>query len=65
MSRIRKWVNKERLTCLSHSHRFHTSHGVAHVAYFIAVMAEGHGVYALCGGIMVVFSFITIIADDV
>ncbi|WP_316235022.1 MULTISPECIES: hypothetical protein [unclassified Bradyrhizobium] len=47
-----------------HSHAFHTSHGVAHAAYFCAVMAEGHGFYAVIGGVMVVYSFITVIAAE-
>lgn len=52
-----------KLSKVAHTHSFHTSHGLAHIAYFIAVVAEGHGVYAIAGGIMVVFSFITILTE--
>lgn len=55
---------REHLSRFSHTHAFHTSHGVAHIAYFCAVMAEGHGIYALAGGVMVVFSFITVLCDE-
>lgn len=54
----------ERLVHVTHTKAFHQTHGVAHVAYFVAVLAEGHGVYALIGGVMVVFSMITVICDD-
>lgn len=64
MQRIRKILQREHLNRLCHSHTFHASHGVAHIAYFCSVMAEGHGLYALAGGVMVVFSFITVIADE-
>ncbi|MGM5019251.1 hypothetical protein [Tardiphaga sp. 367_B4_N1_1] len=62
MHRVKKLMDKERLARISHSHSFHTTHGIAHVFYFIAVMAEGHGLYAIIGGAMVVFSLITVVA---
>lgn len=55
---------RKRLARLSHCHTFHTAHGVSHVAYFVAVLAEGHGMYALIGGVMVVFSLITVVAEE-
>lgn len=64
MKIVKKWVDCDRLKYLSHSNSFHTAHGVSHIAYFVAVMAEGHGFYALIGGVMVVFSFITVLSDD-
>lgn len=64
MSRWKKLIDKERLARLSHSHTFHTTHGVAHVFYFIAVMTEGHGLYAIVGGAMVVFSLISVVASE-
>jgi hypothetical protein len=54
----------ERLCAASHTSAFHTTHGVAHVAYFIAVMVEGHGLYAIVGGVMVVYSLITVVASE-
>jgi hypothetical protein len=60
---MRKFAH--RVACkIAQSHEFHTTHGVAHIAYFVAVMAEGHGLYAIVGGIMVVFSLITVIGSD-
>jgi hypothetical protein len=64
MHRVKKLIDKERLARISHSHGFHTTHGVAHVFYFIAVMTEGHGLYAIIGGAMVVFSLITVVTGD-
>jgi hypothetical protein len=55
---------RERLNRISHCKAFHTSHGVAHVAYFVAVLAEGHGMYAMIGGVMVVFSLVTVVTSD-
>ncbi|MBW7970993.1 hypothetical protein [Bradyrhizobium sp. BR 10289] len=57
--------NVERLAHVAHSKSFHATHGVAHVAYFVTVFAEGHGLYAVIGGVMVVFSLINVIVDDV
>lgn len=54
----------DRLCRVSHTPVFHASHGVAHCAYFVAVMAEGHGLYAVVGGVMVVYSLITVVASD-
>ena len=56
----------DRLCRATHTPVFHASHGVAHVAYFCTVLAEGHGLYALCGGVMVVYSLVTVIthADE-
>lgn len=54
----------ELLCAASHTSIFHTTHGVAHVAYFIAVMVEGHGLYAIIGGVMVIYSLITVVADE-
>jgi hypothetical protein len=53
-----------RLIHVAHSKAFHTSHGCAHIAYFLAVIAEGHGIYAAIGGVMVIFSFITVLTGD-
>lgn len=61
---IRKCIARERLRQLAHTHAFHTSHSVAHVAYFCAVMAEGHGIYAMIGGVMVIYQFIVVIASE-
>lgn len=60
---IRKRIY-DRLCRGAHTPVFHASHGVAHVAYFVSVMAEGHGMYALVGGVMVVYSLITVVASD-
>lgn len=64
MDRLRYFIHRERLQRLCHSHAFHATHGVAHIAYFCSVMAEGHGVYALAGGVMVAFSFFTVLVDE-
>jgi hypothetical protein len=61
---IKKCIARERLRRIAHTHVFHTSHSVAHAAYFCAVMAESHGFYAVIGGVMVVYSFITVIASE-
>lgn len=61
---IRRCIDRERLKRVTHTQTFHTSHGVAHVAYFVAVLAEGHGFYAAIGGVMVVFSLITVITSE-
>jgi hypothetical protein len=54
----------DRLCTVSHTPAFHASHGVAHCAYFVAVMAEGHGLYAVVGGVMVVYSLITVLTSE-
>lgn len=56
---------KDHLITVAHSKAFHASHGYAHIAYFVAVVAEGHGFYSVIGGVMVVFSFIATLADEV
>lgn len=55
---------RERLNRISHHKAFHTAHGVSHVAYFVAVLAEGHGFYAAIGGVMVVFSLVTVVTTE-
>lgn len=65
MHRLRVIFDREVLNKLCHSHAFHASHGIAHIAYFCSVMAEGHGAYAVAGGVMVLFSFVTTITDDI
>jgi hypothetical protein len=52
------------LNHIAHTKVFHQTHGYAHIAYFVAVLAEGHGVYAIIGGVMVVFSMINVICCD-
>lgn len=64
MRKLRVILDREVLNKLCHSHAFHASHGVAHIAYFCSVMAEGHGLYAVAGGVMVAFSFITVLTDE-
>lgn len=64
MKIVQKWVDRDKLKHLSHTHGFHITHGVAHVFYFIAVMVEGHGAYALIGGAMVGFSLLTVLSDE-
>lgn len=64
MEKLRAIIRRERLQRLCHSHAFHASHGIAHIAYFCSVMAEGHGLYAAAGGVMVVFSFITVLVEE-
>jgi hypothetical protein len=61
---LKRCLAREHLQRIAHTHAFHTSHGVAHAAYFCAVMAEGHGFYAAIGGVMVVYSFIIVIASE-
>ena len=53
-----------KLTKAAHSGPFITTHGFAHVAYFVAVMTEGHGFYAIIGGVMVVFSLVTVLTSS-
>lgn len=64
MARFKRLIDRERLTHLSHTHGFHTTHNAAHVLYFIAVVTEGHGLYAIVGGVMVVLSFITVVSKE-
>jgi hypothetical protein len=61
---LRRCMGREPIKRIAHTHAFHTSHGVAHAAYFCAVMAESHGYYAIIGGVMVVYSFIIVLASD-
>jgi hypothetical protein len=63
MRLFKRPIDKTRLLSTAHSKAFHTSHGCAHIAYFVAVLVEGHGMYALIGGVMVIFSFITVVTD--
>lgn len=65
MRKIRIIFDRDVLNKLCHSHAFSASHGIAHIAYFCSVMAEGHGAYAIAGGVMVLFSFVTVLADEV
>ncbi|WP_368508138.1 hypothetical protein [Bradyrhizobium lupini] len=55
---------KDRFSRITHCSAFQTSHGIAHIAYFVVVCAEGHGLYSAIGGVMVIFSMIHVAAGE-
>jgi hypothetical protein len=48
-----------------HAKGYHLSHGLLHAGYFSFVFIEGHGTYALFGGVLVVFTIVsTLVGED-
>lgn len=55
---------REHLVHVAHSKTFHATHDVVHVAYFIAIMAEGRGFHSVVCGVLAVFTVIGAFAKD-
>lgn len=43
---------------------FHSLHGFTHLAYFGAVWVEGHGMYAMTGGALLIFGVFALVMGD-
>ena len=48
-----------------HTKVLHCSHGLAHASYLTAVFVEGHGIYAVTAGILLVITVATYIANGI
>ena len=58
-----KVIIHDRINRIAHSETFHRTHGLAHLAYLMAITAEGRGFHSVVGGVMAVFTVITIISS--
>lgn len=49
---------------ITHTKMFHRSHILVHTGYFSFVFIEGHGIYAVAGGMMALFTIILALAGQ-
>lgn len=49
---------------LLHRLDFGTVHGLAHLLYFGAVFVEGHGLYALMGGVLLALGLAAVLFQE-
>lgn len=61
---VRKLSAHEHIVRVSHSHTFHTTHELAHIAYLICICWEGGGAHAVVGGTMLICSFVALIGGE-
>lgn len=61
----RKLRAHEHFVRISHSHTFHTTHEVAHMAYLVSIIMEGGGFHGFTGGMMLVCSFVVLMGGEV
>lgn len=54
-------LTHEHIKRVSHSHTFHATHELAHMAYLCCIVAEGQGVHSLTGGVMLVCSIVVLL----
>lgn len=55
---------KVRLYTLTHRKSFVGAHTLVHTGYFSFVFLEGHGVYAIAGGAMAIFTVLLALAGE-
>jgi hypothetical protein len=62
---VRKLETREHLKRVSHSHTFHTTNELAHLAYLVSIMVEKGGIHTVTGGVMLVCSVVVLLGGEV